>query len=405
MKITINLNNLPKITNPIYYPLYSNTARYLVLYGGAGSGKSFFTAKKILVRCILEPKSKFLICRKVSKTLRHSVFSQLKEIINIWGWNSIIKENKTEMTFYFPLTKSSIITVGADDVEKLKSISGITSIWIEEATELTQDDFQQIDLRLRGRGRHYKQIILTFNPIDYNHWLNKMFCQNEKRNSFVLRTTYKDNLFIDEEYKQVLESIDDDYFYTVYTLGKWGTRGETIYTNYEIREIPYSLDDFDEVYQGLDFGFNNPCAWVLVGIKDEILYILDCFRKSKLTNSEFAGIVRNRLGNSYDEFLAIADSSEPDRIKEFSDLGFNIIPTKKGNNSVMAGIDWIRSRKTIINPECQEFINEIQQYKFKKDKNGNYLDEPVKFNDHLMDAFRYAVEEIRLRNNEFGVVL
>lgn len=220
--------NFPKLTNKAYYPLYKNKKRYLVLYGGAGSGKSVFAAQKLIKRMLMEKNHKILVVRKVAKTLRNSTFSLLRETIAQWGISEVFEFNKTEMEITCK-NGNRILHAGLDDVEKIKSIHGITALWIEEASELTREDFQQLDLRLRGETGSYKQIILTFNPVAITHWLKKFI--DTGRNVKALKTTYKDNKWIDDAYIQTIEDLKDadPYYYTVYGLGEWGILGKTIF--------------------------------------------------------------------------------------------------------------------------------------------------------------------------------
>jgi len=210
--------------NDVYLPYYTSDKRYLVLYGGSGSGKSVFASQKILTRATTEKKHRFLCIRKVANTLRSSVYQRFFDLILDLGLMSEFDINKSEMRFTHRPTGNEILMVGLDDVEKLKSIEGVTGIWVEEATELSEADFDQIDLRLRGETNNYKQIILTFNPIDESHWLKKRFFDSDLNNCETLRTTFKDNHFIDDEYRRVLEqkaSVSPN-LYRIYYLGEWG---------------------------------------------------------------------------------------------------------------------------------------------------------------------------------------
>lgn len=210
--------------NACYVPLFNSVARYLILYGGSGSGKSWFAAQKVITRLVSEEKHRILCLRKVAKTLDTSVFKLLLDVIGELGLRSEFEVNKTKMHFRHVPTGNEIILAGLDDVEKLKSIAGITSIWIEEATELADGDFDQIDLRLRGETDNYKQIILSFNPVDEQHWLKKRFFDNRPANADICKTTFADNAFIDDEYRTVLEqkaSVSPN-LYRIYYLGEWG---------------------------------------------------------------------------------------------------------------------------------------------------------------------------------------
>jgi phage terminase large subunit len=235
--IKVDLKALPQLTNDKFYPLYSNKQRYLVLMGGGGSGKSVFTAQKIILRMLTEKKHRILVLRKVAKTLRESVYAELKKVIYQWGLGKLFKIHKGEL-YIECLNGNQILFAGLDDVEKLKSISGVTSVWIEEASELSPEDFRQLDIRLRGKTESYKQMMITFNPIDINHWLKKEFFDTKKPNAITMHSTYKDNRFLDAESKAVLEGFKetDPYFFQVYCLGEWGVLGKTIFNARKVSE-------------------------------------------------------------------------------------------------------------------------------------------------------------------------
>lgn len=211
---------LKEDTNKVYMPLYTNKSRYMVLMGGGGSGKSIFAGQKILRRFTTESGHRILVVRKVAKTLRESCFQQLKSQI-IENYNhKLFDINKTDMRIVYNKNGNEILFAGLDDVEKLKSIYNITCIWIEEASEIGAEDFRQLDIRLRGQTKHYKQMIFTFNPVSIMHWLKKEFFDNKNDESVVMHTTYKDNKFLDKEAIKVLESFKktDPYYYAVYCL-------------------------------------------------------------------------------------------------------------------------------------------------------------------------------------------
>ena len=221
---------LRRETNETFLPLYFDEHRYLVLCGGGGSGKSIFAGRKVLERCLTEPGHRWLVCRKVAKTLRNSCFDQLRGQLADHYPKIKAKINKSDMQITFP-NGSTILFAGLDDVEKLKSIYHITGIWIEEASELEQGDFSQLDIRLRDETPYYKQIILTFNPISITHWLKKRFFDQPDPRARTHRSTYRDNPFLGEEERKTLEAFRDrdPYYYQVYCLGEWGVTGKTIF--------------------------------------------------------------------------------------------------------------------------------------------------------------------------------
>lgn len=381
--------------NSVYEPYLNNDSRYEIIYGGAGSGKSHFVAQKKILQHLEASGRKTLIIRKIRSTIRNSVFSHIKQVIHEMGLEKLFEIPRGAAHFDIKGPHGNeILFTGLDDAEKLKSIVGITDVWVEEATELTEDDFKQVDLRIRGETKHPKQITLTFNPVSALSWIKGYFFDTKKENCEILKTTYKDNSFIDDDYREVLEALkDQDYtYYQIYALGEWGVLGNLVFSNYVVEDIPTEERYYNTIYQGLDFGFNDPSAFIKVGIKDDELYILDEIYERGLTNNELISVVENRVNK---KAHIIADSSEPDRIKEFKQRGFIIRGAEKGQGSVKAGLDWIKRKKIHIHPRCENFVKEIQGYKYREDKDGNVYDEPVDLNNHLMDALRYALEPLR----------
>ena len=250
--------DLEAITNDVYLPLYENNSRYLVLKGGGSSGKSVFASEKLIFRTVRSRyPHRWLIIRKVAKTLRESVFTELKRTIDIWNiakYFKIPKGAASELYLGYSPNKTEFIFAGLDDVEKLKSITGITGIWIEEASELTPEEFRQLDIRMRGETRYYKQIILTFNPIFITHWLKGEFFDpgKPKKNCTVIETTYKDNRFLDKQAISVLEGFKetDPYYYQVYCLGNWGVLGKTIFDAQKVTDRLMYLRDKKPLKEG-----------------------------------------------------------------------------------------------------------------------------------------------------------
>jgi len=217
-------------SNEAFLPLFFDEHRYLVLKGGGGSGKSVFAGRKVLERCVSEPGHRFLVCRKVARTLRDSCFAQLRGQISNFYPRCGAKVNRGDLGISFP-NGSEILFSGLDDVEKLKSIYDITGIWIEEASELLESDFNQLDIRLRTEFPYYLQIILSFNPISATHWLKGRFWDKRDPRALVHESTYKDNRFLPAENIKTLEGFKDTdpYYYMVYALGEWGVTGKTVF--------------------------------------------------------------------------------------------------------------------------------------------------------------------------------
>ena len=228
---------LRRTSNEAFLPLYFDESRYLVLCGGGGSGKSIFAGRKVLERVTTERGHRWLVCRKVARTLRDSCFAQLRGQIAEHYPGSGAKINVSDMRIVFP-NGSEILFAGLDDVEKLKSIYDITGIWIEEASEITEQEFNQLDIRLRTQFDQYLQMILTFNPISITHWLKRRFFDTQDERATTHRSTYRDNRFLTAEAVRTLEAFKDTdpYYYQVYCLGEWGVTGKTVFDGQAVSE-------------------------------------------------------------------------------------------------------------------------------------------------------------------------
>lgn len=408
--------NIKVQANPCFKEVDSSTKRYIVMKGSAGSGKSVDTAQNYILR-LMRDKGRNLVCiRKSDITNRDSTFAELTgAIYRMFGDKAerYWQINMSPLKLTCKANGNQIIFRGMNDDkqrEKLKSITfqrgKLTDVWCEEATELTQADLEIIDDRLRGElppGQFY-QIRMTFNPVNKNHWIKKVFFDIPDPNVLTHHSTYLMNRFIDDAYRARMErrKLVDPDGYTIYGLGEWGEIGGLILHNWEIREVSQNLNDYDDVAIGQDFGFNHANAILLLGIKDDDIYILSEIYVFEKESAEIiplaleAGIPKNKT--------MWCDSAEPDRIKMWKSAGFRARGVDKGGSkgSVIAQIDWLKGivdkdktvkRKIYVHPHCVNAIKELQQWKWKKDeKSGEYLDEPVPFQDDAMAALRYGVE-------------
>jgi phage terminase large subunit len=366
----------------IYEFLKSTNYKIYVIYGGAGSGKSYTVTQFLIARKLLRYKNKrLLVTRKYNPSLKQTAYSLMLE----WLQKFKVKyeEKKSEQLINLP-NGSEILFRGMDDAEKIKS-SEFNYIWMEEATEFTMQDFLQLRLRLRrANAGQRNQMFLTFNPV--SSWVTDHFLKQEQEDVGVLKTTYKDNIrFLDDDYVKALEGLanQDFSFYQIYALGQVAELKNKVYNNYVVvKDLPSS---YDEIIYGVDFGFNNPSVILEIGIKDDDVYIIKELYKTHLTNSELIEEMKTFVHANSDVY---ADAAEPQRIKEIEEAGFNIYAAKK---EVKNGIDFLKRKKIYIHENCTNTIEEIKNYKYKEDRQGNVLEEPVKFKDHAMDAMRYAV--------------
>lgn len=301
---------LCKTNNEAFLPLFFCESRYLVLKGGAGSGKSIFVGRKILERVMSEENHRWLVCRKVARTLRQSCFAQLCGQLERYYPNVKWKSNKDDMVITIEGTKSQIIFAGLDDTEKLKSIYGITGVWIEEASEIEESDFDELDRRLRDETPYYKQIILSFNPISVTHWLKRRFFDSPAPDVVTHSSCYLDNRFLGEDARKTLLAYKDSdpYQYAVYCLGEWGVTGRTVFNGAAIREQlakdirPARVGEFGYEYDGLAISdwhfddFGDGCIQVYRAPEVGVPYCLGGDTAGDGSDSFVAQVIDNRTG-------------------------------------------------------------------------------------------------------------
>ncbi len=241
--MNINIKISKKVFNDIYIPFLDNTDRYLLFYGGGSSGKSYFIAQRYIYKLIHPARCNLLVVRQTGDTNRKSTFPLLKQVISHWNLAEHFKVNESDMRIKCKLTGNEVAFAGLDDVEKIKSITfengELTDIWVEEATECQEADINQLKVRLRG-GNTKKQMVLSFNPINIQHWIKKHFIDSNL--ATVCFSTYRDNKFLTEDDRKALEDLkhSDEYVYEVYCLGKWGIVGKTVF---DARAIQSRLED------------------------------------------------------------------------------------------------------------------------------------------------------------------
>lgn len=395
--------------------------RYRIAKGSAGSGKSVDVALDFILKLsdLYYKGANLLVLRKTEDTNRDSTFAELESaIIKIFGQyaDNVWKITRNPLMMECKTTGSRIIFRGMYDEKQREKIKSITTkigkliwIWLEEATEFEESDIDILDDRLRGNLEEinpnlYYQMTFTFNPVSAAHWIKAKFFDVEDSDYFTHHSTYLHNRFIDEAYhKRMMRRKErDPDGYRVYGLGDWGELGGLIFTNFEIKDFDTSPDNFDSMYLGQDFGFNHANAILTLGFKDDNVYICN---ELYVFEKDTAEIIQLADGKFDKNLVMWCDSAEPDRIQMWKKAGYyraqGVKKTPFQEEKVLAGatkktyincqIDWLKQRKIYIHPSCTNTIKEIQQWKWKKDKETNqYIDEPVDINDDAMAALRYG---------------
>ncbi len=399
--------NLP--INDVYIPFLDCQSRTQIFFGGSGSGKSVFVAKRCILD-ILRGGRNYLICRAVGRSIRKSVMNELRKAIAELDVAHLFNINRTEGIITC-VNGYQIFFSGLDDTEKIKSITPekgvITDIWIEEATETQRRDLQDLLKRLRGGDKNVnKRITLTFNPIVQDHWIYDEFflpigwkdtdTEYNSEDLSILKTWYVHNHFLTEQDVKELLTEQDEYYRNVYTFGNWGVLGSVIFRNWQIADLSALRRHFTNPRNGLDFGYaDDPAAYIGTHYdrKQKAIYVYDELYETELTNDVLAAEVLKLAGRD----RVICDSQEPKSIRELRRHNVHAVGARKGRDSVLFGVQWLRQQTIYVDPRCVNTINELRQYKWKevdgKIVHRSGLPVPMDKHNHLIDALRYAYED------------
>lgn len=388
--------------NAVYIPYLNNLSRIQILFGGSSSGKSTFAARRC-VRDVLGSKRNYLIARAVAKHNRRSTFAEIKRAMRALNVLDRFKINESDMIITCDNRKQILFT-GLDDTENLKSIvpidGALTDVWFEEATQAEQADVKELLRRQRGGDEDVpKRLTMTFNPIYQQHWIYQNYFSgiawaDDQREYIspdlsILKTTHVDNRFLTQADHDLLENETDKYNRDVYTLGKWGILGDVIFKNWRVEDLSGIAAQFTNHRHGLDFGFSNDPAALVVTHYDrahKTIYIYDELYERGLTNDVLADEIKRLIGNQY----VVCDSAEPKSIAELQQYKVLAEPADKGKDSVLFGVQWLQQQQIVIDSHCVNMRNEISIYHWRKDKDGNAIKQPIDKNNHLIDALRYA---------------
>lgn len=405
MSLKTNEVYLPEIIGKGYGTYWNYKGRYRVVKGSRASKKSTTTALNMIYRIMTYPDSNGLVIRKVFRTVKDSCFSQLKWAIHRLKVDKYWKATNSPLELTYLPTGQKILFRGLDDPLKVTSVAvdkgSLCFLWIEEAYEImSEDDFNMLDESIRGQVPDglFKQITLTLNPWNDRHWIKRRFFDREDKDILAITTNYKCNEWLDKADLKVFDEmkIHNPKRYRVAGLGEWGVVDGLVYENIEEKRFNISSlvgqEGIESVF-GLDFGYtNDPTALFcgLIDLKNKVIYVFDELYKKGLSNKKIYEEVE-AMGHRKESI--IADSAEPKSIDELRSLGLTRIrAAKKGKDSILNGIQFIQDFKLVIHPRCVNFLTEVTNYQWAKDKFDNSINKPIDDFNHLMDAMRYAIE-------------
>lgn len=355
--------------------LLNSERRYIVNEGGTRSGKTFSIMQVLLTYADINAGIRISVCSHSLPHLKRGALRDFETIAGNWGKIDDLRHNKTDNIFYFP-NGSYIEFIGLEEPDKARG-SSRDILFINEANLLSKALFDQLDIRTTGK------VIIDLNPSDFDVWCYHLADGPE---AVKIHSTYENNISnLPRQQVDLIESykLADQNLWRVFGLGLRGTSEDQIYTHWRICE---NLPAKGECYYGLDFGYNVQTALVQVVTTEGTNYVKELIYETKLTTYD---LIERMKGLGISKFSPIfADCAEPKSIEELYRAGYNVKPSDK---DVTEGIRKVKSMPLFVTQDSTNIINELRSYKWKTDKNGKKLDEPIKERDHLCDAIRYAI--------------
>ncbi len=362
-----------------YYDCRHSTARIQVHQGGTRSGKTFSICQSLIEWCSLNEGGGWVltIVRKTMPSLRASVMRDFINILEGEGWYDDTNHNKS--SHQYNLFGNLVEFISVDQSSKIRGRKR-NLCFVNEANELTYEDYQQLILRTTD------VMILDFNPSDFFSWIYDRVIPRDDCDFF--KTTYRDNPFLDQTTIDEIERLQhtDENYWRIYGLGERGINVAAIFPSFEhVEEIP---DRAKFVSYGLDWGFtNDPSALVSVHVDGIDLYLQEHLYETGLTNQDLSVRLREHVEGRQE---VVADSAEPKSIEELFRQGYNIKPAKKGPDSIRLGIDVMKRHRLYVVGEAPNLLKELRNYKWRTDKDGRQVNIPELGHDHAIDAIRYV---------------
>ena len=365
-----------------------NDDRIAILQGGTRSGKSYSAIQYLITKALEKEGLQISIVRKSFPSLRISALRDFKQILK--GWELWDENNwyASENSYTFD-NGSSIEFLSVQDSERRKGTKR-NVLFIDEANELDYEDFFQLFIRTTDKT------ILAYNPsFPTNHWIFQQVLTHPEAKRYI--STYKDNPFLDDTLVMEIERLEQTSpsYWKVYGLGIEGVVEGLIFDNIEVVDI--IPEESELMGYGIDFGYSNdPTALISLWKTPEGILFDEIIYEKNLLSNQIGNFVRAAY-NQWGRNEVIADSSDPRLIEEIFRQGINIKPAVKGPDSILAGIDIMKQHKIFITKSSQNMIDEFYSYTYKKNKNEEFLNEPIDTNNHAIDACRY-ISTFKLSN-------
>ncbi len=396
-----------------YDRFWAFKGRYRVVKGSRASKKSKTAALWYIAQLSKEKyrEANLLVVRRTFRTLKDSCFAELKWAIRRLGLEGVWRAKESPLEIEHTVTGQKIYFRGLDDPLKVTSITvehGVLCwLWIEEAYEIPDEaTFDTLDESIRGEVPPplFKQTTLTFNPWSERHWLKARFFDAPEEDTLSMTTDYTCNEWLDEADRRMFARMkrENPRRYRVAGLGDWGVSEGLIYDRWEV--APFSVEqllsgedggNYTCVF-GLDYGYtNDPTAFIAAAVnsEDKLLYIFDEHYQTRMVNSEIAAMIAQK---GYRKERIRADAAEPKSNEELRRAGISRIQAAdKGKDSVLHGIAVLQEYRMIVHPLCKATVAELSSYCWDRDEMGKGINRPVDRDNHLMDALRYAMTDVR----------
>lgn len=402
----VQSNNIKEIFyTKTYEDLCSCNDKILVFRGGAGSGKSFAIITFLIQLMLLYDGIRILVARKNYTSLKASTVSDFWRIIDLCGIRQYFNETKSpihEVTCY----KSYLRFASLRDIESVRSDS-FNIVFIEEADTIKFNDFLTLQTRLRYpisedwkfdiTGEDKKtlfrnKIIIAFNPISPFNWIPQQIVNKKIPDFKEFVSNYKNNPFLSDDFIQDLENKKyiSKHIYNIYALGEYGVSEGLVFTNW--KQIELEDNENKDFAYGVDFGVAAPTAVVKVIPSGQDIVVKEMYYKTHTDTLELIEFLKTIIPEKdRNRTKLYCDSEAADSISIIKKAGFFAVPCIKGPGSVLEGIRYMQSCFFSVDSESTNIIKELTTYAWKKDKNDNFIDEPVGMYDHALDAIRYVL--------------